>query len=111
MGSPKRSDPTVLETIFASPVVVGAARIVVLSAAVVLLFAGLYIAASILYRMRHGQWLQRAGGPFEAHLAEEGRGRAEGAEDLAELFAETVEENAILRAKLTERDRQARELT
>jgi hypothetical protein len=110
MGSPKHPDPTVWETIFASPVTIVAARVVVLSAAAVLLFGGLYIAASILYRMRHGQWLQRAG-PFEAHLAEEGEGRAEERGALRELYTEAVKENDALTAELANRDRQLKALS
>jgi hypothetical protein len=110
MGSSKQLDTGVWETIFASPVVVGAARVVILSAAVVLLFGGLYLAISILYRMRHGQWLRRAG-PFEAHLAEEGEaGLEEESAALIEGLTEVSRENELLIAELGERDRQLREL-
>ncbi len=109
MGSPNHADSGVWDTIFASPVVVAAARVVVLSAAAVLLFGGLYIAVSILYRMRHGQWLHRAG-PFEAHLTEEAEDGLEDEGPLLERCTAAVEENAILRAKLAEGDRQLKEL-
>jgi hypothetical protein len=109
MASPKHPDPTVWDTIFASPLVIVAARVVILSAAIVLLFGGLYIAVSILFRMRNGQWLQRAG-PFEAHLAEVGEGEVGDARALRKLYADAVEENTALRALLAKRDRQVKEL-
>jgi hypothetical protein len=83
--------------------------VVVLSAALVLLFGGLYIAISILYRMRHGQWLQRAG-PFEVHLAEEGGGALAVNDNLMELYAEAVEENELLIAELAKRESRLKEL-
>lgn len=109
MGSSKHPDSTVWDTIFASPVVVVAARVVILSAAIVLLFGGLYIAASILYRIRHGQWLRRAG-PFEAHLAEAGEEGLESEQALQKRYGETVEENEVLIAELAERDEQLEQL-
>lgn len=109
MGSPNHANPGVWETIFASPLVVVAARVVILSAAAILLLAALYIAISIVYRMRHGQWLHRAG-PFEAHLAERGEGAVDNRGAARELFAAAIAENSALRAKVAERDRQLKEL-
>jgi hypothetical protein len=106
---PHKDDPTVLDTIFASTFVIAAARVVLLSAAVVLLFGGLYIAASTVHRMRHGQWLHRAG-PFEAHLAEEAEEELEDVDMILELYAEAVEENEGLATRLAERDQQLEEL-
>jgi hypothetical protein len=77
---------------------------VLLSAAVVLLFGGIYIAASTVHRMRQGQWLYRAG-PFEAHLSQETREEMGDAGDILELYAEAAEENERLVALLAERDR------
>lgn len=98
------ADPTVWDTIFASPVVIAAARVVILSAAAVLLFGGLYIAISILHRMRHGQWLRRAG-PFGAHLATDG-GLGGADSLLIDRYTAAVERNEVLTAALVESDRE-----
>ncbi len=96
-------NPDVLDTIFASAFVVGAARVVLLSAAIVLLFGGIYIAASTVHRMRHRQWLYRAG-PFEAHLPSEAKEEIGDVGDLLRFCAEAAEENERLIVLLAERD-------
>ena len=60
-------DPTFVDSVFANPAVVAAARIVLLSIAIVLQFGSIYVATSVVVRMRRRQWLRRAG-PFESHL-------------------------------------------
>ncbi len=98
-------DPDVLDRIFANAFVIASARVVLLSAAVVLLFGGIYIAASTVHRMRHGQWLYRAG-PFEAHLPEAASEEMTGIGDNLRPYLETAEENRRLLALLAKRDQQ-----
>jgi hypothetical protein len=64
---PRRSDPGYLDVVFENGLVVLAARLVVLGAALVLLLGAVYVAASMVVRVRRGEWLRRAG-PFEAEL-------------------------------------------
>jgi hypothetical protein len=64
---PEKSDPGYLDVVFENGLVVLAARLVVLGAAVVLLLGAVYVAASMVVRIRRGEWLRRAG-PFEAEL-------------------------------------------
>jgi hypothetical protein len=98
-------DPDVLDRIFASAFVIASARVVLLSAAVVPLFGGIYIAASTVYRMRHGQWLYRAG-PFEAHMSQEAKEEIGGVGNILDFYVEVSEENKRLVALLAERDHQ-----
>jgi hypothetical protein len=65
---PRTSNPTYLDVIFGSRLVVFATRLVVFSAALVLLLGSTYVAASMVVRIKRGQWLRRAG-PFESELA------------------------------------------
>jgi hypothetical protein len=100
---PEQRNPNFIDTIFASPAVIAAARIVLLSAAVVLLFGALYIAVSVVVRMRRRQWLRRAG-PFESHLADEAQDELDAIDPIFELYAEALEENEELARRLSERD-------
>jgi hypothetical protein len=61
---PERADPDFVDSVFDSRVVVWAARMLLVSAAVVLALGGVYIVVSTVIRMRNGEWLKRAG-PFE----------------------------------------------
>jgi hypothetical protein len=61
---PVQASPGFIETVFANRLVVWAARLLLVSAAAVLAFGGVFIAVSIGIRMKSGHWLRRAG-PFE----------------------------------------------
>jgi hypothetical protein len=61
---PDASDPSFIDAIFNNKAVIWAARILLVSAAVVLAVGGIFIVASTVVRMRKGDWLKRAG-PFE----------------------------------------------
>jgi hypothetical protein len=53
-----------IDTVFHNKGVILAARLLLVSAAVVLAVGGIFIVSSIVVRMRKGEWLRRAG-PFE----------------------------------------------
>jgi hypothetical protein len=61
---PDVDDPNFIDAIFNNKAVIWAARILLVSAAVVLAVGGVFIVASTVVRMRKGDWLRRAG-PFE----------------------------------------------
>lgn len=61
---PVKASPNFIDTIFDNRLVVWAARLLLVSAAAVLAFGGVFIAVSIGIRMKNGHWLRRAG-PFE----------------------------------------------
>lgn len=61
---PHTDDPNFIDAIFSNKAVIWAARILLVSAAVVLAVGGVFIIASTVVRMKKGDWLKRAG-PFE----------------------------------------------
>lgn len=61
---PTKRDPTFVDTVFDNRGVVWMARLLLVSAAGVLAFGGVFIVVSIGIRMKNGEWLRRAG-PFE----------------------------------------------
>lgn len=61
---PESRDPDFVDNVFANRAVLLAARMLLVSAAGVLAFGGVFIATSIGIRMKNGEWLRRAG-PFE----------------------------------------------
>ena len=61
---PSGRNPDFVDTIFDNRGVVWAARLLLVSAAAVLAFGGIFIVLSIGIRMKNGEWLRRAG-PFE----------------------------------------------
>lgn len=61
---PTPDDPSFVDNIFDSRLVIWAARLLLLSTAVVLAVGGVFIVGSTITRMRQGDWLKRAG-PFE----------------------------------------------
>jgi hypothetical protein len=61
---PHADDPHFIDAIFNNKAVIWAARILLVSAAVVLAVGGVFIIASTVVRMKKGDWLKRAG-PFE----------------------------------------------
>jgi hypothetical protein len=72
---PDKTSPTFIDTIFDNRGVVWAARLLLVSAAAVLAFGGVFIVVSTGIRMKHGEWLRRAG-PFE--VSETAVGEVEG---------------------------------
>jgi len=77
---PAKQDPTFIDTVFDNRGVVWMARLLLVSAAAVLAFGGVFIVLSTAIRMKNGEWLRRAG-PFE--VSEVG---ARELEDLAEFW-------------------------
>jgi hypothetical protein len=61
---PSAANPDFIDNIFDNRVVVWAARLLLVSAAAVLAFGGVFIVISTGIRMKNGEWLRRAG-PFE----------------------------------------------
>src|SRR4051794_30761061 len=61
---PVSQDPDFIDNIFDNRGVLWAARMLLVSAAAVLAFGGIFIVVSIGIRMKNGEWLRRAG-PFE----------------------------------------------
>lgn len=65
---PSKTSPSFIDTIFDNRGVIWAARLLLVSAAAVLAFGGVFIVASTVIRMKNGEWLRRAG-PFEVSEA------------------------------------------
>ncbi len=61
---PAMKDPNFIDIIFDNRGVLWTARLLLVSAAVVLAFGGFFIVRSTAIRMKNGEWLRRAG-PFE----------------------------------------------
>jgi len=61
---PESRNPDFVDNIFDNRGVLWAARLLLVSAAGVLAFGGIFIVVSIGIRMKNGEWLRRAG-PFE----------------------------------------------
>lgn len=61
---PASRNPDFIDNIFDNRGVLWAARLLLVSAAAVLAFGGIFIVLSIGIRMKNGEWLRRAG-PFE----------------------------------------------
>lgn len=61
---PPNHNPNFIDTIFDNRGVIWAARLLLVSAAAVLAFGGVFIVVSTGIRMKNGEWLRRAG-PFE----------------------------------------------
>jgi hypothetical protein len=76
---PGNSNPTFVDTIFDNRGVIWAARLLLVSAAAVLAFGGVFIVVSMVIRMKNGEWLRRAG-PFE--VSESTTGLVEGRVEL-----------------------------
>lgn len=71
---PESRNPDFVDNVFDNRGVLWAARLLLVSAAGVLAFGGIFIVVSIGIRMRNGEWLRRAG-PFE--ISEGALGQAE----------------------------------
>ena len=83
-----------IDSVFHNKGVVLAARLLLVSAAVVLAMGGVYIVVSMGIRMANGQWLKRAGpfeigekeiGPIETDIANWRKAAEAGAEEVEEL--------------------------
>ena len=97
---PGSRNPDFVDNVFDNRAVLLAARLLLVSAAGVLAFGGVFIVVSIGNRMRNGEWLRRAG-PFE--IAEEPIGRAESEVDLwRRIILASDEETANLKDRLRE---------
>ena len=105
---PETKDPGYIDVIFQNRFVVFAARLVVLSAAFVLMLGAIYVASSMIVRIKRGQWLRRAG-PFESELAEAQETLGEDVNSLLESLDQAWESNQELEQRLEERDRQLAE--
>lgn len=99
---PVQESSNFIDTIFDNRLVIWAARLLLVSAAAVLAFGGVFIAVSIGIRMKNGHWLRRAG-PFEISekAVEEIEGQFEFWRDAA---LENQAEIAELKEQLQESD-------
>ena len=95
---PENQDPDFLDNVFDNRGVLWAARLLLVSAAGVLAFGGVFIVVSIGIRMKNGEWLRRAG-PFEIS-----EGSLDQAWDEADFWHRVAqasqEENANFRKRL-----------
>lgn len=101
---PANSNPNFIDTIFDNKGVIWAARLLLVSAAAVLAFGGVFIVVSTGIRMKNGEWLRRAG-PFE--VSETAVGEIEGQIDFWRQAALTGQEEV---EELTERINESDEL-
>jgi hypothetical protein len=97
---PKSRDPDFVDNVFANRAVLLAARLLLVSAAGVLAFGGIFISTSIGIRMRIGEWLRRAG-PFE--ISEGRLAQAEAEIDFWQQEALESEEKVLALRKRLER--------
>jgi hypothetical protein len=101
---PANGNPSFIDTIFDNRGVIWAARLLLVSAAAVLAFGGVFIVVSTGIRMKNGEWLRRAG-PFE--VSETAIGEIEGQVEFWREAALAGQEEV---AELTERINESDEL-
>jgi hypothetical protein len=101
---PSPTNPGFIDNIFDNRAVVWAARLLLVSAAAVLAFGGVFIVISTAIRMKNGEWLRRAG-PFE--ISETAVSEIEGQVDFWRQAALAGQEEV---AELTERLEESDEL-
>jgi hypothetical protein len=101
---PPVANPDFIDNIFDNRAVVWAARLLLVSAAAVLAFGGIFIVVSIGIRMKNREWLRRAG-PFE--ISETAVSEIEGQLDFWRQAALAGQEEV---AELTERLEESDEL-
>lgn len=94
---PSTTNPDFIDNVFDNRAVVWAARLLLVSAAAVLAFGGVFIVISTGIRMKNGEWLRRAG-PFE--ISETAVSEIEGQVDFWRQAALAGQEEV---AELTER--------
>lgn len=99
---PSSRNPDFVDNVFDNRGVIWAARLLLVSAAAVLAFGGVFIVISIGTRMKNGEWLRRAG-PFE--ISEEPLGKTVDEVDVWRQAAlANQEEVASLRERLEKSD-------
>lgn len=101
---PESRNPDFVDNVFDNRGVLWAARLLLVSAAGVLAFGGIFIVVSIGIRMKKGEWLRRAG-PFE--ISEGTLVQAKGEADFWHHIALANEEEIL---HLRERLKQSEEL-
>lgn len=101
---PSPTNPDFIDNVFDNRAVVWAARLLLVSAAAVLAFGGVFIVISTGIRMKNGEWLRRAG-PFE--ISETAASEIEGQVDFWRQEALAGQEEV---AELTERLEESDEL-
>jgi hypothetical protein len=101
---PESRNPDFVDNVFDNRGVLWAARLLLVSAAGVLAFGGIFIVVSIGIRMKNGDWLRRAG-PFE--VSEGSLSQAEDRSDFWQQAALASEREAL---GLRERIRRSEEL-
>ena len=101
---PSTTNPDFIDNIFDNRAVVWAARLLLVSAAAVLAFGGVFIVISTGIRMKNREWLRRAG-PFE--ISETAVSEIEGQVDFWRQAALAGQEEV---AELTERLEESDEL-
>jgi hypothetical protein len=101
---PIDKNPDFIDNVFDNRAVIWAARLLLVSAAAVLAFGGVFIVVSTGIRMKKGEWLRKAG-PFE--VSETAVSEIEGQ---VEFWRETALEKQEEVAELTERISESDEL-
>lgn len=101
---PSTTNPDFIDNIFDNRAVIWAARLLLVSAAAVLAFGGIFIVVSTGIRMKNREWLRRAG-PFE--ISETAVSEIEGQVDFWRQTALSGQEEV---AELTERLEESDEL-
>jgi hypothetical protein len=101
----RKGDPGYLDVVFENGLVIFAARLVVLGAALVLLLGAVYVTASMVVRVKRGEWLRRAG-PFEAELHGPGELARHELRSLVEELDRASRANDELERSLRVRDEQ-----
>src|SRR5689334_18921508 len=101
---PLTQNPDFIDNVFANRGVVWAARLLLVSAAAVLAFGGVFIFVSTGIRMKNREWLRRAG-PFE--ISETAVGEIEGQVNFWRTAALASEEEVV---ELTEQVDESDEL-
>lgn len=101
---PESRSPDFIDNVFDNRGVLWAARLLLVSAAAVLAFGGIFIVVSIGIRMKNREWLRRAG-PFE--ISEETLAQAKGETDYWRQAALANEDEAL---RLQERLKRSEEL-
>lgn len=101
---PASRDPDFVDNVFDNRGVLWAARLLLVTAAGVLAFGGIFIVASIGIRMKNGEWLRRAG-PFEIS-----EGKLSQAEDEIDFWRQATLSSREEAAGLRERLKRCKEL-
>lgn len=103
---PSASNPNFVDNVFDNRAVIWAARLLLISAAAVLAFGGLFIVISTAVRIRNGEWLRKAG-PFEISGVDVGRAESR-VDSWRQATLAAKEEIAELNERLARAERLAR---